>query len=89
MAITPTRATYLSIGYDLYSVEDTILYKQNRQTISTHLIIEIPEDTYGRIASRSGLSLYYGIEVGAGVIDSDYRGEIKYSYIIIQIKTFI
>ena len=44
--------------------------------ISTDILIEIPQNSYG-ISSRSGLFLNYGIEVGAGVIDSDYRGEIK------------
>ena len=40
------------------------------------LAIAIPPDYYGRIAPRSGLALKKFIDVGAGVIDSDYRGEI-------------
>ena len=35
-----------------------------------------PEGTYGRIASRSSLSVLHKVEVVAGVIDPDYRGEI-------------
>jgi F-type H+-transporting ATPase subunit alpha len=37
---------------------------------------EIPDGYYGRIAPRSGLAVKSGINVLAGVIDSDYRGEI-------------
>ena len=35
-----------------------------------------PEGTYGRVAPRSGLALKHSIDVGAGVIDADYRGEV-------------
>ena len=37
----------------------------------------IPEGYYGRVAPRSGLAVKNFIDVGAGVIDSDYRGEVK------------
>ena len=37
----------------------------------------IPIGNYGRIAPRSGLAAKNSIDVGAGVIDSDYRGEVK------------
>ena len=37
----------------------------------------MPRGTYGRIAPRSGLAAKHGVDVGAGVIDADYRGEVK------------
>lgn len=37
----------------------------------------MPIGTYGRIAPRSGLAVKHSICVGAGVIDNDYRGEVK------------
>lgn len=43
----------------------------------TDLAIAVPEGTYGRVAPRSGLSVNYGICVGAGVIDADYRGNVQ------------
>jgi deoxyuridine 5'-triphosphate nucleotidohydrolase len=35
-----------------------------------------PEDFYIRVAPRSGLAAKQSIDVGAGVIDYDYRGEV-------------
>ena len=31
----------------------------------------------GRIAPRSGLAVKHFIDTGAGVIDADYRGQVK------------
>ena len=45
--------------------------------VSTGIAVKIPIGYYGRVASRSGLAVKNTIEVGAGVIDSDYRGEVK------------
>ena len=36
----------------------------------------LPPGCYGRIAPRSGLALKKFIDVGTGVIDADYRGEV-------------
>jgi dUTP pyrophosphatase len=77
-ATLPNRATNGSVGYDLYSsskIPITISPMQ-RALIPTNLIMLIPDGHYGRIAPRSGLALKFGIDVGAGVIDSDYRGEV-------------
>jgi dUTP pyrophosphatase len=42
----------------------------------TDIAVAIPEGHYGRVAPRSGLALKNFIDVGAGVIDADYRGPI-------------
>lgn len=76
-AIIPTKATPLSAGFDLYSIEDTLIVSKGKALISTGINVELPKETYGRIAPRSGLSWKHFIDVGAGVIDEDYRGEIK------------
>ena len=44
--------------------------------MKTGIEIALTSVCYGRIASRSGLALKKFIDVGAGVIDSDYRGEL-------------
>lgn len=76
-AVIPSRATPGSAGYDLTSVESHIILPGRRAIVSTGLSIAVPEGTYGRIAPRSGLAVKSGIGVGAGVVDSDYRGEVK------------
>jgi dUTP pyrophosphatase len=47
-----------------------------RALIKTGIAVAIPPGHYGRIAPRSGLALKQGVDVLAGVIDEDYRGEI-------------
>jgi dUTP pyrophosphatase len=76
-AYSPTRATPEAAGMDLKAAEAQLINPGERKLISTHLRIMIPPGHYGRIAPRSGLALHHTIDVCAGVIDSDYRGEIK------------
>lgn len=77
-AIVPTRATEGSAGYDISSIEDVVIPASGHVAVSTGLSISVPNGTYGRIAPRSGLAYKYGIDVLAGVIDSDYtQGEVK------------
>lgn len=75
-AILPSRATPMSVGYDLSASEDRIVAKHGWLLIPTDIIVCIPYGHYGRIAPRSGLTLKFGIDVGAGVIDPDYRGSV-------------
>lgn len=75
-AQTPKRADDGAAGYDLYSAEDLIITSKERKLVSTDVSIELPHETYGRVAPRSGMSVK-GFDVGAGVIDESYRGVIK------------
>lgn len=75
-AMLPIRATPLSAGLDLCVVDDVQIDPNCRGACRTGLSVEIPQGFYGRIAPRSGLATRFGIDVLAGVIDSDYRGEI-------------
>lgn len=76
-ALLPTRATNKAAGADLYSVVDESILPGKRKLIPTGISIAIPNGYYGRVAPRSGLASKHGIDVFAGVIDSDFRGEIK------------
>lgn len=75
-ALLPSRSSENSCGLDISSVESLILKTGERKAVRTGLSVEIPMGYYGRVAPRSGIALRYGIDTLAGVIDSDYRGEI-------------
>ena len=73
----PTRGSDGAAGYDLYSAESLTVYPGTRALISTGIAVKLPPGVYGRVAPRSGLAVKHGIQVGAGVVDADYRGEVK------------
>ena len=75
-ATIPTQGTKFAAGYDLYAAEDAVVVCGSRKLIKTNISMEITPGYYGRIAPRSGLAYKSGIDVLAGVIDSDYRGDI-------------
>ena len=82
----PKRMTNGSVGYDLYAAVDAVVPAATASAIGAvdigrclvplGLAFELPIGTVGRIAARSGLSASFNVEVGAGWIDSDYRGEV-------------
>ncbi|BDD54509.1 Deoxyuridine 5'-triphosphatenucleotidohydro lase [Monascus purpureus] len=76
-AQAPTRGSAFAAGYDLYSAKETVIPAKGKALVDTGLSIAVPEGTYGRIAPRSGLAAKHFIDTGAGVIDADYRGEVK------------
>ena len=75
--ICPARGSDNAAGWDLFSSEAQTIDPGKRLLCGTGLRMKIPIGNYGRIAPRSGLALKHGIDVGAGVVDADYRGEIK------------
>lgn len=77
-AAIPRKANEHSAGFDLFASKSVIIPRQHgRAVVDTDIAMELPFGSYGRIASRSGLSCKYGIEVGAGVVDCDYRGAVR------------
>lgn len=79
----PKRKSELAAGFDLCAAEDAIVWPGQIVVIPTGWAWDArtSRSTYGRIAPRSGLAVKHGIDVMAGVIDSDYQGEIKVALI--------
>lgn len=75
-AVLPSRGSSLAAGYDLSSAVDTKVPARGKALVPTDLSIAIAEGTYARVAPRSGLAWKHSIDVGAGVIDADYRGPV-------------
>ncbi|XP_061669766.1 deoxyuridine 5'-triphosphate nucleotidohydrolase, mitochondrial isoform X1 [Syngnathoides biaculeatus] len=75
-ATTPTRGSTKAAGYDLYSAYDYSIGPMDKAVVKTDIQIAVPHGCYGRVAPRSGLAVKHFIDVGAGVIDEDYRGNV-------------
>ena len=76
-AVLPSRSSASAAGLDLYSCEDVLLSPGRVITVRTGISIEIPAGCAGLVWPRSGMAAKHGIDTMAGVIDSDYRGEVK------------
>ncbi|MAO23826.1 MAG: putative deoxyuridine 5'-triphosphate nucleotidohydrolase [Prokaryotic dsDNA virus sp.] len=73
----PARQTTGAAGYDLQSDKDFTINPMQRVLVPTGYAWEIPAGKVGIIKDRSSMAYKYGISTLAGVIDSDYRGEVK------------
>lgn len=78
-AIVPTRATDGSAGFDLYADIGAIIQPHSRQIVTTGIMVDVGAVSVGLVCPRSGLAYNYGLTVlnAPGIIDSDYRGEVK------------
>ena len=76
-------------GYDIYADQFGFIIGGGRLTVSTGWAMEMPVGYYAEIRPRSGLAVKHGIDTLAGVIDSDYRGEVKVFLINHSDSTFI
>jgi dUTP pyrophosphatase len=75
-AHAPTKGTDDAAGFDLYSAYDYEIQPHGKILAQTDIQVAVPYDCYGRIAPRSGLAHKHFIDVGAGVVDRDYRGNV-------------
>jgi deoxyuridine 5'-triphosphate nucleotidohydrolase len=76
-AIIPKKEHDDDAGYDVFAFDAHTIQPMKQALVSTQIKMHMPPGVYGRIASRSGLAVKFGIEVGAGTIDRGYRGDIK------------
>lgn len=78
-AIVPTKGSQHAAGYDLYSTETVSIRPHETVLIGTGWAMEFPIGYFGAIYARSGLATKEGLRPAncVGVIDSDYRGEVK------------
>ena len=70
------HGTSAAAGYDLSTAQAVVVLVHGKCLIKTGLKMALPTGCYGRIAPRSGLAIKKFIDIGAGVIDADYRGEV-------------
>ncbi|MBE6544006.1 MAG: dUTP diphosphatase [Ruminococcaceae bacterium] len=80
-AIMPTKGSVDAAGADLYALceENIVIEPGETVMIGTGLAMELPGDTVGLIYARSGIASKRGLAPAnkVGVVDNDYRGEIK------------
>lgn len=75
--ILPSYSREGDAGLDLRSVEELVIKSKERALVATGVQIAIPPGFVGLIRDRSGLAARFGIHTMAGVVDSNYRGEVK------------
>ncbi|KAG6479115.1 hypothetical protein ZIOFF_062575 [Zingiber officinale] len=74
-AVLPQRKTEGAAGYDLAVNQNYHILPYGQAMLNTGISIKVPKGTYARVAARSSYAMR-GMIIG-GVIDPDYRGEIK------------
>ena len=77
-AKTPTYSTEGSAGMDLYLPEEITILPFTKHIINLQIAMQMPSFVYGRLTSHSGLGSRHSLLTITEVIDSDYRGPIKY-----------
>lgn len=75
----PQYQTFSSNGFDLEATEDVVLGPGERALVPTGLYFDLAYPDCLLVTPRSGLALEHGVTVlnGPGLVDSDYRGEVK------------
>lgn len=73
----PVYSSDDAAGADLRAAEEVTLGPGERAAVGTGVHLEIPPGHVGLVWPRSGLAVRHGLDTLAGVIDADYRGEVR------------
>jgi dUTP pyrophosphatase len=78
-ALLPLYASAGAGGGDLHALDGGALEPGEHRAVGTGLALEVPLGYGALITPRSGLSAKYSVGVlnSPGLVDSDYRGEVK------------
>lgn len=82
-ATIPTSGSAFAAGYDLYAClsgdGEVTIPAHHTVMVPTGIAVALPEGTFGGVFARSGLASREGLRPAncVGVVDSDYRGEIR------------
>lgn len=76
-AVLPSRSHHDDAGLDLYALEAVTLAPGERQAVGTGVALAIPSGYVGLIWDKSGIAFKQGVKGMGGVIDAQYRGEVK------------
>lgn len=78
----PVRGSDGAAGLDLHMIgEPVTVWPGKRALIRTGIAMEIPFGFVGQIWPRSKLAAKHGLDTLAGIVDSDYRGEVMISVV--------
>ena len=73
----PTKGSRMAAGHDIYAIEAIRIPARGQKLVETRIAVSLPPNTYAQLVPRSGLASKKGIDIGGGVIDADYTGEVK------------
>jgi dUTP pyrophosphatase len=80
-AKAPERAHESDAGFDLYALKKSFADKHGYMEFDTGVSVEIPEGHVGYVFPRSSISNYnLALTNSVGVVDSGYRGSIKFRF---------
>ena len=76
-AMVPKMMRFGDAGFDLYALSSCVIKPGSTVAISTGLAMAIPPGYVGLVWDRSGLVIKSSLKIMGGVIDSNYRGEVR------------